>query len=287
MFTIVKKETFSPTTFVWQVEAPDIAEAAQAGQFVIVRLKNGGERIPLTIADFDRDKGHITLVVKVVGKTTEEMDSYKEGEQFQDLIGPLGNPTKIEKKDHVVLIGGGLGVAPIYPILRAFKQAGCQTTAIIGFREEGEIFWNDRFSEFSDRLIIMTDDGSFGKKGTVVDGLKEVVEGPERAQGIDEVLAIGPIVMMQAVAEYTRPFKIHTMASMNSIMVDGIGMCGSCRVTVDGKVLFACVDGPDMDAHKINFEELKVRQMRFANEEQATLRKYHEECALGKRGIDT
>lgn len=282
-YKIAKKEVYSPSTFMWEVKASDVAEAAHPGQFVMVRLKEGGERIPLTVADFDREKGLVTLVVKVVGKTTEEMATYKEGETFRDFIGPLGLPTQIEKKKHVVLIGGGLGVAPIYPILRGFKQAGSKTTAIIGFREKAEIFWEERFKEYSDQLIVMTDDGSYGKKGTVVDGLKDIIDSGD----IEEVMAIGPIVMMQAVAEFTRPYGIKTMASMNPIMVDGIGMCGSCRVTVDGKVLFACVDGPDMDAHKINFEELKVRQLRFVKEEKAVLEKYHQQCALKAKGVNT
>ncbi len=305
MYTIKRRELFSPTTFLWEVLAPEVAEAAQPGQFVMVRLKEGGERIPLTIADFSRSTGVVTLVVKVVGKTTEEMATYPEGASFQDLIGPLGSPTHIEKKGHVVLVGGGLGVAPVFPILRGFKQAGSKTTAIIGFRNSKEIFWKEKFEEWSDRLILMTEDGSSGSKGTTIDGLREILYGSQmgaiggerdlpqlkRASGfasasesIDEVLTIGPIGMMQATAEATRSLKIPTFASMNSIMVDGIGMCGSCRVTVGGEVLFACVDGPDMDAHQVDFEELKVRQIRFRPEEERVLQKYHEECALKKRG---
>jgi len=282
MFRIVRKEVFAPTTFLWEVRAPDVAAAAQPGQFVMVRLREGGERIPLTVADFDRERGTVTMVVKVVGKTTEEMATYSEGGEFLDFIGPLGSPTHIEKRGHVVLVGGGLGVAPVFPVLRAFKAAGNRTTTIIGFRNSEEIFWRDRFQEFSDRVILVTEDGSAGEKGTTVDALRRVVEGEA---AIHEVFTVGPLGMMEAVAEVTRPKKIPTFASMNSIMVDGIGMCGSCRVTVDGKVLFACVDGPDMDAHKVDFKEMKIRQKRFRTEEQASLQKYRSECRLKKTGV--
>lgn len=276
MFVVARKENLANHTFLWDVEAPDVAAVAQPGQFIMVRLKKEGERIPLTVADFDRERGTVTLVVKVVGKTTEEMSTYNEGDEFLDFIGPLGCASHIDKKDHVVLVGGGLGVAPLYPILRGFKEAGVMTTMIIGFRKEAEIFWHDRFRKMSDRLIEMTEDGSVGEKGNVVDGLRKVIE----ESHVDEVLTIGSLPMMEAVAELTRPLKIQTWASMNPIMVDGIGMCGSCRVTVDGKVLFACVDGPDMDAHKVNFEELKIRQKRFAKEENDALKHYHQECKL-------
>lgn len=282
MYKIIRKEAFAPTTFLWEVLAPDVANSAQPGQFVMVRLRDGGERIPLTVADFNRTEGTITMVVKVVGRTTEEMSTYLQNQEFTDFIGPLGAPTHIEKRGHVVLVGGGLGVAPVFPVLRAFKQAGNRTTTIIGFRNSEEIFWKDRFGEFSDRLILMTDDGSSGEKGTTVDALRKVVGGEAT---INEVFTVGPLGMMEAVAEATRSKQIPTFASMNSIMVDGIGMCGSCRVTVDGKVLFACVDGPDMDAHKVDFKEMKVRQNRFRAEEQMSLEKYRHECALKKKGI--
>ncbi len=282
MFFIIRKEVISPTTFLWEVHAPDVAQAAQPGQFIMVRLHQGSERIPLTVADFDRARGTVTLVVKVVGRTTEEMVTYPEGEKFLDFIGPLGCASHIEKKGHIVLVGGGLGVAPLFPIVRAFHEAGTRTTTIVGFRTQSDIFWLEKFHSFTDRLIVMTEDGSFenGKKGTTIDAVLDLIKSEAV---IDEVLTIGPIGMMQAVAEVTRPLRIPTFASMNSIMVDGIGMCGSCRITVDGKVLFACVDGPDMDAHKVDFEELKVRQIRFRKEEQESLHQYREECALQKK----
>lgn len=282
VFRIIRKEVFSPATFLWEVLAPDVARASCPGQFVMVRLKEGGERIPLTVADFDRERGTVTLVVKVVGKTTEEMAACPQGAEFLDFIGPLGNPTRIEKKGHIVLVGGGLGVAPIYPILREFKRIGSRTTTIVGFKTASEVFWKEKLHEFSDRFLLMTEDGSSGRKGTTIEALQEIVS---EEVTIHEVLAIGPIGMMKAVAEATRSHGIPTFASMNSIMVDGIGMCGSCRVTVDGQVLFACVDGPDMDAHKVDFEELKVRQNRFRREEQKSLQRYRDECQLRARGV--
>lgn len=278
MFLIVEKKLFSSTTFLMRVLAPDLVRSGQPGQFVMVRLREGGERIPLTIADFDRKKGIVTLVVKVVGRTTGEMAALPEGGGLQDLIGPLGSPTLIEKRK-VVFVGGGLGVAPLFPVLRGFKEAGSGTTTIIGFRSKADCFWLDRFQKYSDHLVVMTEDGSFGEKGTTVDALRKVLSRPSLP---NEVLTIGPLGMMQAVAEVTRPLKIKTIASMNPIMVDGIGMCGSCRVTVDGKVLFGCVDGPDMDAHKIDFEELKTRQKRFCVEEESSWKRYQDDCALEK-----
>lgn len=277
MFSVGKRVTLSPHTFLWEITAPDLANAAHPGQFVMVRLREAGERIPLTIADFDRRRGTITLVVKVIGKTTTEMATFSEGQEFLDLGGPYGSPTKIPACGHVVLVGGGLGVAPLYPILRAIHEAGIRTTTIIGFRNRAEIFWEERFRELGAHCLIMTEDGSSGRTGNVAYGLKQLLldDGP-----IDEVLTIGPLNMMQAVAELTRPYKIPTYASMNPIMVDGIGMCGSCRVKVGDQVLFACVDGPDMDAHKIDFEELKIRQRRFLLEEQNALTRYRERCAL-------
>lgn len=273
MYSILKKEVFSEKTFLWEVDAPDVARAAQPGQFVMVRLREGGERIPLTIADFDREKGHVTLVVKVIGRTTEEMMTYPQGGEFLDFIGPLGAASHIEKKNHVVLVGGGLGVAPVFPIMRGFREAGARTTTIIGFRNTSEIFWKEKFEQISNRVILATDDGSAGRKGNVVDALRDLLI---ENGSVDEVLTIGPIRMMQLVCEATRPLKIPTFASINSIMVDGIGMCGSCRVTVEGKVLFTCVDGPDFDGHKVDFEELRIRQGRFQREEQLSLQQYHE-----------
>ncbi len=277
MYTIVKRQQFSDNTFLWEVEAPDVAASAQPGHFVMVRLHDGSERVPLTVADFDRERGTITLVVQSLGKTTKEMrDRYHEGEAFADFVGPLGLPQHVEKVGHVVLVGGGLGVAPVYPQLRAFKEAGNKVTAIIGFRTKDLVFWEDRFRDYCDELIVCTDDGSYGRPGFVTQALAEVVE----QQHPELVVAIGPMPMMRACVETTRPSGTKTMVSLNSIMVDGTGMCGSCRVTVDGVVKFACVDGPDFDGHKVDFGELMVRQARFKDLEAKAAEAYGHVCNL-------
>ena len=281
MYKIVKKEKFSPVTFLWEVLAPDVAAASQPGQFVIVRLHEGSERIPLTIADFDKKRGTITLVVQVVGKSTEEMSVLPSGSEFQDLCGPLGIPSHIENRNKVVFVGGGLGIAPVFPILRAHKEFGNHTVSIIGFRSKDLVFWEDKFKKYSDEIYITTDDGSYGRKGLVIDPLKELLA---RDKGVDEVVAIGPLIMMKACADTTRPFGVKTIVSLNTIMVDGMGMCGGCRVTVAGKDQFACVDGPDFDAHQVDFNELMKRQKRFAGKEKQSWEQYKHECELKKAG---
>jgi NAD(P)H-flavin reductase len=268
MYKIIRREAFSDVTFLWEVLAPDVARAALPGHFVMLRLREGSERIPLTVADYDREKGTVTLVIQALGKTTREMrDRYAEGDSFSDFVGPLGLPQHIESGGHVVLVGGGLGVAPVYPQLRAFKNAGNRITGIIGFRNKDLVFWEDRFARYCDDLIVCTDDGSYGKPGFVTAALKEVLE----KEKPDLCIAIGPLPMMHACVETSRPFGVKTMVSLNAIMVDGTGMCGSCRVTVAGKVKFACVDGPDFDGHQVDFNELIARQRRFkAQEAKAT-----------------
>jgi homotetrameric NADPH-dependent glutamate synthase len=286
---IVGREQFSDNTFLWEVEAPDVAASAQPGNFVMVRLHDGSERVPLTVADFDRERGTITMVVQALGKTTQEMrDRYHEGQAFADFVGPLGLPAHVTQVGHVVLVGGGLGVAPVYPQLRAFKQAGNKVTGIIGFRSRDLVFWEDRFREYCDELIVCTDDGSYGRPGFVTTALQDVLD----AEHPDLVVAIGPMPMMRACVEVTRPSGTKTMVSLNSIMVDGTGMCGSCRVTVDGAVKFACVDGPDFDGHQVDFHELLVRQNRFKNLEVKAAEAYGHVCNLekelfeeGKRGF--
>ncbi len=279
-YSIVRREAFSDTTFLWEVLAPDVAAAAQPGHFVMLRLREGSERIPLTVADFDRQKGTITMVVQTLGKTTKEMMAdYKQGDAFADFVGPLGLPQHVEKFGHVVLVGGGLGVAPVYPQLRAFKEAGNRVTGIIGFRNKNLIFWEDRFKKYCDDLIVCTDDGSYGKPGFVTQALKEVLEKDKP----DLIVAIGPLPMMNACVETTRPFGVKTMVSLNAIMVDGTGMCGSCRVTVGGKVQFACVDGPDFDGHKVDFKELLSRQKRFRAQEARASEDYAHVCNLEKQ----
>jgi glutamate synthase (NADPH) small chain len=280
MYRIVRHQQFSENTFLWDVFAPDVARAAEPGHFVMLRLREGGERIPLTVADFDREWGTVTLVIQALGKTTREMLlEYKEGDSFSDFVGPLGMPSHIVKAGHVVLVGGGLGVAPIFPQLRAYKEAGNRTTGIIGFRSKDLVFWEDRFRQYCDTLIVCTDDGTYGKPGFVTAALKEVLENDRP----DEVVAIGPLPMMRACAETSRPFGVKTMVSLNAIMVDGTGMCGSCRVTVDGVVKFACVEGPDFDAHKVDFKELAFRQDRFKSQEGEARKDFDKVCNLERQ----
>ena len=277
MYTIARREAFSDVTFLWEVEAPDVARSALPGHFVMVRLHDGSERIPLTVADYDAEKGTITMVIQALGKTTREMMTrYKEGDSFSDFVGPLGVPQHIEKIGHVVLVGGGLGVAPVYPQLRAFKAAGNRTTGIIGFRSQPLVFWEDRFRRYCDELVVCTDDGSYGKPGFVTAALQELLE----KEKPDLVVAIGPLPMMNACVETTRPFGARTMVSLNAIMVDGTGMCGSCRVTVGGKVKFACVEGPDFDGHQVDFKELMARQQRFKPQESLATEDYAHVCNL-------
>jgi len=277
MTQIVRREQFSPQTFLWEIDAPDVARAAEAGHFVMLRLDEAGERIPLTVADYDRDRGTVTVVVQALGRTTREMrDNFDEGDEFADFVGPLGLPQHIDKVGHVVLVGGGLGVAPVFPQLRAFKEAGNRTTCIVGFRNADLVFWDDKLRRYADELIVCTDDGSAGRPGFVTAALQELLE-RERP---DLVIAIGPMPMMQACTETTRPFGVPTKVSLNTIMVDGTGMCGSCRVTVGGEVKFACVDGPDFDAHQIDFKELLARQKRFKTQEQQANADLDHVCSL-------
>jgi glutamate synthase (NADPH) small chain len=277
VFLITRRTQFGPATFLWEVEAPDVARAARPGHFVMARIDEHGERIPLTVADFNVRQGTVTVVIQAVGKTTFEMLALREGDRILDFIGPLGLPSHIQKLDGtVVLVGGGLGVAPIYPQLRAYKQLGNRTISIIGFRNRDVVFWEDQFRDHSDELIVTTDDGSYGRKGFVTHALAEVLS---NEKDVREVVAIGPIPMMKACSETTRPFGVPTVVSLNSIMVDGTGMCGSCRVTVGGKMKFACVDGADFDGHLVNFDELSLRQKRFEREEKAALDRYRNESA--------
>jgi homotetrameric NADPH-dependent glutamate synthase len=276
MYRIVHREQYGPSTFLWDVEAPKLARAARPGHFLMVRVDDTGERIPLTVADYDRERGTVTVVIQAVGKTTRQMLALPEGASLLDFVGPLGLPSEIGTPGKVVLVGGGLGVAPVFPQLRAFKEKGNQTLAVIGFRSKDLMFWQDRFQAFSDELHVTTDDGSFGRKGLVTDALRDLLE---QHPDVGEVVAIGPLVMMRAVAELTRPLGIRTMVSLNSIMVDGTGMCGSCRVTIDGEMRFACVDGPDFDGHKVDFGELMLRQKRFEREEQESMERYARETA--------
>ena len=277
-FEIVAREDYSDVTFMLEVRHPLMARAARPGQFVVVMSHEHGERIPLTIADFDRGKGTVTLVIQAVGKTTREMQrSCRIGTALFALAGPAGHPSPVSGAKKVVCVGGGLGVAPVYPQARAFKENGAYVIGVLGFRTEKLVFWEKKFRSVCDELILCTDDGSTGIKGLVTDGIKLAIE---KHPDIDEVVAIGPPVMMRASAETTRPHGIKTMVSLNPIMVDGTGMCGGCRVKVGDQVKFACVDGPDFDGHKVDFADLITRLRRFTEEEKAAAEKWSDACRM-------
>jgi len=277
-FEIVTREDFSDVTYLLEVRHPLLAKAAQPGQFVIVMSTPHGERIPLTIADFDRAAGTITLVIQAVGKTTREMQQQcRVGTSLYAVVGPMGIPSPIGHAKKVVCVGGGLGVAPIYPQARAFKEAGAYVIGVLGFRTRELVFWEDKFRRCCDELILCTDDGSAGIKGLVTEGIRRAIE---KHRDIDECVAIGPPVMMKGCAETTRPHKIKTVVSLNPVMVDGTGMCGGCRVKIGEGIKFACVDGPDFDAHQVDFDDLIARLARFKPTEQAALKKWEESCRM-------
>jgi NAD(P)H-flavin reductase len=277
-FKILAREDFSDVTYSLVIHHPLMAKAAQPGQFVIVMSHESGERIPLTIADFDRKKGTVTLVVQAVGKSTKEMQqTCQPGTSLYGIVGPMGVPSPLTGKKKVVCVGGGLGVAPIYPQARGFKENGAYVIGILGFRNKDLVFWAEKFRACCDELILCTDDGSAGMKGFVSDGIKVAIEGHK---DIDEVVAIGPPFMMKACADTTRPFGIKTIVSLNPIMVDGTGMCGGCRVKIGNEVKFACVDGPDFDGHKVDFNDLMMRLRRYKEEEKAALDRWSENCRM-------
>ncbi|SFD27273.1 sulfide/dihydroorotate dehydrogenase-like FAD/NAD-binding protein [Tropicimonas isoalkanivorans] len=275
-FPIVTRTDFSDTTFLLEILHPAMAKAAKPGQFVIVMVNEHGERIPLTIADFDRQRGTITLVIQAVGKSSREMQAEcRVGGTLFGMVGPMGIPSHVSDAKKVICVGGGLGVAPIFPQARAFKENGAYVIGVVGFRSANLIFWEHKFRSVCDEFIICTDDGSAGLKGLVTQG----IEGAIAEHGdIDEVVAIGPPIMMRACAEATRPHKIKTMVSLNPIMVDGTGMCGGCRVRVGGRIKFACVDGPDFDGHAVDFDDLMQRLKRYRPQEQQSLEQWDENC---------
>ncbi len=260
MFPILQKRKLAENTYLLEIEAHEIAKKAKPGQFIVLRIDEKGERIPLTIAD--STKKTITLVVLVVGETTTKLSLLKKGDSIMDVVGPLGNPSKIGEYDNVVIIGGGLGIAPIYPIAKALKEAKNKVTAVIGSKSKKYLFWEDHFKNICDKVLISTDDGSKGKKGFVSDVLRELMQ----KERIDLVIAIGPPIMMKTIAEMTKS-RIKTLVSLNPIMIDGMGMCGGCRVIIDGKMKFACCDGPEFNAHKVDWEELMNRNKTYIEEE--------------------
>ena len=277
-FEIVARDDYSDVTYMLEIRHPLMARAARAGQFVIVMEHERGERIPLTLADFDPEQGTITLVIQAVGKTTREMQQKcRVGARLHAVTGPMGIPSHIGKARRVVCVGGGLGVAPVFPQARAYARNGSAVIGVVGYRNRDLMFWEDRFRSVCDDVIVCTDDGSAGIKGLVTEGLKRAIA---QYPDIDEVIAIGPPIMMKACAEVTRPHKIRTMVSLNPVMVDGTGMCGGCRVKIGEGIKFACVDGPDFDAHQVDFDDLMARLSRFRPEEQTALRKWEESCRL-------
>ncbi|MDU2066733.1 MAG: sulfide/dihydroorotate dehydrogenase-like FAD/NAD-binding protein [Sporomusaceae bacterium] len=275
MFKIVEKKVLSPSVKQYAMDAPRIAQKCHPGQFVIIRIDEEGERIPLTIADFDREKGTISLLFQEVGASTQQLGQLEEGDSLLDIAGPLGKPTDIQNFGTVVCVGGGIGVAPVYPIARAMKEAGNRVISIIGARNEDLLIFEDEMKNVSDELYVTTDDGSKGVKGFVTDVLKRLIDEGEK---IAEVMAIGPVVMMRGVAEVTRPYGIHTVVSLNPIMVDGTGMCGGCRVAVGDENKFACVDGPEFDAHKVDFANLIARQKMYLPQEKKSCESGRSEC---------
>jgi NAD(P)H-flavin reductase len=277
-FEVVARQDFSDVTFLLEIRHPMLAKAARPGQFVIVMSHEQGERIPLTIADFDRDKGTITLVIQAVGKTTLEMQrDCRVGTRLSALVGPMGIPSHIGTARKVLCVGGGLGVAPVFPQARAYKESGAYVIGILGFRTRDLVFWEEKFRACCDELILCTDDGSAGIKGLVTEGIRQaVLKHPD----IDECVAIGPPVMMKGCAEATRPHKIHTIVSLNPVMVDGTGMCGGCRVKLSTGVKFACVDGPDFDGHLVDFDDLVFRLQRYKATEREATERFNESCRL-------
>ncbi|MGQ9627023.1 MAG: sulfide/dihydroorotate dehydrogenase-like FAD/NAD-binding protein [Anaerolineae bacterium] len=276
MYEILTREDISPVTKLMVISAPEVARKAKSGQFVIVRTDEEGERIPLTIADYDRERGRIVLILQEVGKSTMQLGMMKAGEALASLTGPLGLPTEIEKYGTVICVGGGVGIAPIYPIARDLKEAGNRVISIIGARNKSLLFWEDRIRAVSDEVIVTTDDGSYGRKALVTEPLKEILEG---RRGIDRIWAIGPAIMMKFCSLTTKPFGVKTIVSLNSIMVDGTGMCGACRVEVGGRTRFVCVDGPEFDGHEVDWDLLLERQRIYLEEEKIALEKFKQECA--------
>lgn len=272
MYRISRKEVLAPSLNLFEIDAPMVARKAKAGQFVILRIHEKGERIPLTIADFDHKKGTITCVFQEVGKTTKELGTLNKGDYIKDFVGPLGLPSHIENYGRVVCVGGGVGVAPVYPIARALKQAGNEVIGIIGARNKELLFWEDRMQSACSELRVTTDDGSYSRKGFVTDVLREVIEGK---RDLALCVAIGPLPMMRAVCSLTRNYELKTIVSLNSIMVDGTGMCGCCRVTVNGETKFACVDGPEFDGHLVDFDELLRRAVIYKSQEKIALERFN------------
>ena len=276
MYKIVRKKELNPTVTLMDIEAPLIAKKAEPGQFIILRVNEDGERIPLTVADYDREKGTITIIFQIVGGTTELLNHKNEGEYIQDFVGPLGKATETEGLKKVAVVGGGVGCAIAYPVAKKLHDCGCEVHSIVGFRNKDLVILEDEFKAASNVMKIMTDDGSYGTKGLVTDALKELIEAGNQ---YDEVIAIGPVIMMKFVCKLTKEYNVKTIVSMNPIMIDGTGMCGGCRLTVGGETKFACVDGPDFDGHLVDFDESLERGSMYREFE---AKKREEVCNLFK-----
>ena len=277
MYRIVRKEALRPTVTLYEIEAPLVAKKAQPGQFIILRVDENGERIPITINDYNPEKGTVTIIVQTVGATTEKLSRMKEGDSLQDFVGPLGKATETEGKKKVCVVGGGVGCAIAYPVLKKFHDCGAEVHAVIGFKNKDLVILEDEFRAASSVLKVCTDDGSYGQKGLVTEALKELIDAGNQ---YDEVFAIGPMVMMKFVSKTTEPYGIPTTVSMSPIMIDGTGMCGGCRLSVGGEMKFACVDGPDFDGHEVDFDEALQRAAQYRDFEH---RAYEETCNLFKR----
>lgn len=281
MHKILKKKELSDLVTLFEIEAKNIAKKAKAGNFFVLRINEEGERIPLTIADFNEEKGTITTVFQKVGKTTFHLGSLNEGDFIADVIGPLGKNTHIENFGKVICVGGGVGIAPIYPIARALKKAGNTVISIIGARTKNLIFWEEKMQSVSDNLIVTTDDGSYGRKAVVTIPLDELLK---EQNDIKQVIAIGPAIMMKFVCITTEKYKVKTIVSLNSIMVDATGMCGACRIEVGGETKFACVDGPEFDGHKVDFDLLMSRQRMYIDEEKIAMDDYRKVTEVKSHG---
>lgn len=256
MYQITEKKILNPTVIKMNIKAPLVAKKAQAGQFIILRVDSEGERIPLTVADYDRENGTVTIIFQKVGATTDKLAELNEGDYIADFAGPLGRATEVEGLKKVAVVGGGVGCAIAFPVAKKLHENGCEVHSIVGFRNRDLVILEDDFKGVSDKFVMMTDDGSYGEKGLVTNALKSLIDSGEK---YDEVIAIGPVIMMKFVSALTKEYGIKTVVSMNPIMIDGTGMCGGCRLTVGGKMKFACVDGPEFDGHEVDFDEALKR----------------------------
>ncbi len=279
MYKILRKKVLNPTVTLMEIDAPLVAKKAEPGQFIILRVDENGERIPLTVADFDREAGTITIIFQIVGGSTEKLNHKEEGDYIYDFVGPLGVASHTEGLKKVAVVGGGVGCAIAYPIAKKLHAQGCEVHSVVGFRNKDLVILEDEFRAVSDKLCLMTDDGSYGEKGLVTNALQTLIDSGEQ---YDEVIAIGPLIMMKFVCALTKEYNIKTIVSMNPIMIDGTGMCGGCRLTVGGKTKFACVDGPDFDGHEVDFDEAMERANMYKDFER---RKHSEACNLFKKEV--